>query len=172
MKNGIVAGDFLRAWIVLGFESGLRPVDLRELTVEQIDFQSKTISIVQHKTGQQHTSRFSEHCEHCLRKLPSTGKLFTVGKTGIRKWEKKLFALAKRYGFIGRKGRGLGTLRKSHATEVFKELGLAAAAQSLGHVGSTTTATKHYIDSRVRFTGILPRIDYGRSDDEREKTLR
>lgn len=163
-KSGAISGDVMRAWVMIGFETGLRPVDIRELTIDQIDFNARTISVVQHKTGNQHTCRFSELCGKAIRRIASDGKLFCIGKTGIRKWEQKLFAIAKQFGFNGRKGHGLGTLRKSHATEVFKELGLAAAAQSLGHVGSTSTATKHYIDSRVRFTGILPRFDYGRSE--------
>lgn len=171
-KNGIRAGDMLKAWILLGFETGLRPVDLRQLTLSDIDFDSCVISITQHKTGQHHTSRFSQRTAAAIRAIATSGKIFTIGKTGIRKWEQKLYSIAKnRLGFHRRKGFGLGTLRKSHATEVFKEMGVAAAAQSLGHVGSTTTATRHYIDSRVRFVGILPRLDNGRSDETRAEQV-
>lgn len=159
LRNGTPASDVMRAWVLLGFETGLRPVDLRLLTLEDFNFNDMVVMIVQHKTGNQHTCRFSERTAQAVKAICSKGSVFAIGKTGIRKWEKKLFALASlHFGFETRKGSGLGTLRKSHATEVFKEMGIAAAAQSLGHVGSTTTATRHYIDSRVRFSGILPTL--------------
>jgi integrase len=159
LRNGIRGSDLMRAWVLLGFETGLRPVDLRLVAYEDFDFQEMVVRIVQHKTGNQHTSRFSQRTAEAVKAICSKGPIFSIGKTGIRKWEKKLFAMASgHFGFQPRKGSGLGTLRKSHATEVFKEMGIAAAAQSLGHVGSTTTATRHYIDSRVRFSGILPTL--------------
>lgn len=159
MHNGIRAGDFLKAWILLGFETGLRPSDIRLLTIDSIDFQSLKISVVQHKTGVPHIASISQGTAEVLRKMPSKGRIFPLGKTGVRKWEQKLFKIAEeKFGFVRKKRYGLGTLRKSHATQIFSEHGIAAAAQSLGHSGSIETARRHYVDCRVVNTGSLPNV--------------
>jgi integrase len=154
------ASDFMYAWILFAFETGMRPGDVREITDDQIDFEERTVSIVQHKTRQPHVALLSQRTIDAIKKLSTTGLIFPLGKTGVRKWERKLYLIAKKeFGFKIRARAGIGTLRKSHATEVFTEFGLDAAARSLGHIGGTGIARKHYVDSRAINVGTLPRIE-------------
>jgi integrase len=89
-------------------------------------------------------------------KEPSRTLVFPLSKSGIRRLELILFKTAESLGFRRIRGQGLGTLRKSHATEIYKRDGESAAAESLGHVGGTRTVRQHYIDARSIKAGRLP----------------
>lgn len=154
------ASDFMRALILVSFETGLRPSDMRLIRIDQIDFKAGTIAVVQHKTRQPHVARLSQPTIEAIKRLKTTDLVFPLGKTGVCKWERKLYKIAEEnYGFCRRKRSGIGTLRKSHATEIFTEHGLDVAARSLGHVGGVLVARKHYIDSRAINSGTLPGIE-------------
>lgn len=157
LKCGIPARIFMLAWIWVGYETGFRPSDLRLLKWDLIDFDRKTITIIQHKTGRIHTSIFGPKSEELLKKLQEFNKdrVFPLAKWGVVRWERFLFIRASHAGFRRYKGQGIGTLRKCHATEVFHVSGIAAAAESLGHVSGITTARNHYVDSRYQ-RGYLP----------------
>lgn len=159
LNSGIPASHLMEAWIRLGFESGIRRDDLRNLTWEAVDLELLQVSFVQHKTKNPHTAVISSQTAQSLRRIKGTdisGRVFPIGKFGLRRWEKLLFAKASKLGFVKRRGAALGTLRKSHATEIFKSHGLSAAAESLGHVGGVRTVRAHYVDSRAMFKGRLP----------------
>ncbi len=159
-NTSIKASEFMRALILVSFETGLRPSDMRLIKIDQIDFKARTISIVQHKTRQPHVAKLSEPTIEAIKRLKTTDLVFPLGKTGVRKWEIKLYKIAEEnFSFCRRKRSGIGTLRKSHATEIFTEFGLDVAARSLGHVGGVSTARLHYIDSRAINSGTLPGID-------------
>jgi len=150
---GIPASVLMTAVCSIAYETGVRPSDWRELTWDQVDFQRRFITLVQHKTGNTHVAAFSKVSERALKDLLTYGrnKVFPVGLASMRRWEKLLFQLADRhYGFARKAGQALGTLRKSHATDVYLSHGELAAALSLGHVSGTTVARRHYIDSSAK----------------------
>lgn len=150
---GVPASLLMTAVCSIAYETGVRPSDWRELTWGQIDFEKRIITLVQHKTGNTHVAAFSRASERALKELMTYGrnKVFPVGLASMRRWEKLLFALADRhFGFKRKAGQALGTLRKSHATDVFLSHGELAAALSLGHVSGTTVARRHYIDSSAK----------------------
>lgn len=107
------------------------------------------IKIVQHKTGYLHCAKITHHTQEALEKLASYKRpyLFGLAKSTRRTWEKKLFDVAETLGFNRQYRQGLGTLRKTHATEVYRKHGIAAASESLGHRSGTRIAKDHYIDS-------------------------
>lgn len=157
LRCGIPANVFMTAWIWVGYETGIRPGDLRELRWENVDLANRTILIVQHKTRKVHAASFGEDAAAWLQRLQAFGNelVFPLCKWGVRRWEGFLYARAARFGFSRLKGQGIGTLRKSHATQIYLLHGLAAAADSLGHRGSTRTAGAHYVDSRQQ-RGLVP----------------
>jgi integrase len=155
LKNGLPAAVLLECWIRLGAETGLRPSDLRQLTWSQIDLNRRTLSLSQSKTGQPITCGFSGKTCQALRRLARLrfDRVFPIEKSGIWKWEQKLYRLAAILnGFARQHRQGLGTLRKTHATEVYREHGLAAASEALGHRSGTRVVQDHYLDSRSRRT--------------------
>ena len=158
LKIGISRADFLLAWILVGYDTGLRPVDLRLLLWNDVDLEQGRIIITQHKTRQPHTAILSENSIHSLLKIekPARPRVFPMGKGGMRKLELLLFAAASQIGFRRSRGQGLGTLRKTHATAIYEAEGEHAAAESLGHVGGTRTVRASYIDSRSIRSGRLP----------------
>jgi integrase len=150
LKNGLPAGLLLESWVRLGVETGLRPGDLRLLTWDHVSLEECKVSTCQHKTGSPIVCRFSEKTRSVLKELKRFrfSNIFPIGKAGIWKWEQRLFRLADRLrGFRRQHGQGLGVLRKTHCTEIFKRYGLAAAAESLGHRSGTKIVRDHYIDS-------------------------
>lgn len=150
-KCGIPASELLVAWILVGYETGLRPGDLRRLTWDHVDLELNTVTIAQHKTGNMHLSVIGPESAAALKILfdYEMNDVFPTGKSGMRRWELKLFRDAAKHGFRRSKRQGLGVLRKSHATEIAREHGVGTAAQSLGHKSGTKTAIDHYIDPRV-----------------------
>lgn len=149
LRCGLPASLLLQLLVRLGTETGLRPGDLRLLRWNQIDLAKRTIQLTQHKTGGAITVEISPETVVLLdlaRKYHHE-LVIPLQKSGIRKWESRLYALASSIGFVRRPGQGLGTLRKTHATEVYRKHGIAAASESLGHRSGTRIAKDHYIDS-------------------------
>ena len=158
LQCGIPMGALLRAWVRVGYDTGLRPIDLRLLEWSAVDLAAGTIDIVQHKTSRPHNAKLSPAAVAALDAIssPSRSHVFPLSKGGMRRLELKLFDLARRLGFRRNRGQGLGTLRKSHATQIYEKEGEYAAAESLGHVGGTRTVRANYIDSRSIRQGRLP----------------
>ncbi len=151
LKCGVPARVFMTAWLWLGYETGLRPSDLRELTWRAVDFEQRTVAFVQHKTGGAHTAMFDQALPS-LQELQLFGfdRVFPLCKWGVGRWESILYArAAKLFGFTRLKGMGIGTLRKTHATEIYRQHGIAASAESLGHRSGSRTAMDHYVDARA-----------------------
>lgn len=158
LRCGVKTGAFLRAWVRLGYDTGLRPVDLRLLRWQDVDLGAGLISITQHKTKRAHTARLSPSSCDLLAAIerPPRDKVFPLSKSGVRRIELILFATAQKLGFRRMRGQALGTLRKSHATQIYETEGEFAAAESLGHVGGVRTVRRSYIDSRSIKAGRLP----------------
>lgn len=155
---GIQQSDLMKAWVLVGYDTGLRPIDLRLMRWVNIDFEYGTVSVTQHKTRRTHTALLSEESKNALKAIrsPERDLVFPIGKGGCRRLELMLFDAAKRFGFRRVRGQGIGTLRKSHATEIYKSEGEVAAAESLGHVGGVRTVRASYIDHREVRQGRLP----------------
>jgi integrase len=157
LKIGIPARDLMRALLWLSFETGLRPSDWLRVRFDQFDLDNGLVRIVQHKTGKAHVANIGVCTIEAIRKiqLPLRAEVIPLLKSGVRKWELQLFAHAeKTTGFKRRKGQALGTLRKTHGTEVCREHGIEAAAHSLGHVSGTRVARRHYVQADVWMTPI------------------
>lgn len=148
LRCGLYAKDLLRAVIWIGFETGLRPSDWTQVRFADVDMSAGRIAIVQHKTSKPHYAAIGPDTLVAIRKveLPVRERLVPLTKGGMRRWELKLFKHASKHtGFQRMKGQALGTIRKTHGTQVCIEHGLEAAAQSLGHVSGTRVARRHYV---------------------------
>lgn len=156
-KEGVPAGLLLRAWVLVGYASGLRPSDLRLLKWGQIDFTTGSLTLVQHKTNHHHTARLDLAAANALQAIraPIRERIF-ISKSAMSRWERRLYKIAAIYGFKRKRGQGLGTLRKSHATEICRLQGLNAAAESLGHVSGSAIARLHYVQPDALRPGTLP----------------
>lgn len=145
LLSGLAASDLMRAWVIVGYESALRPSDMRRLSPRSI--LGSRIVVVQHKTGQPHSCTLSPTALESLQPLIAIGgeTLFPSSKDTIRRWELLLFESAKEYGFTRQRRQGIGTLRKTNATEVCRRDGIDAAAKSLGHISGTMIARRHYV---------------------------
>lgn len=144
LRCGIRASVLLNAWVWLGYESGIRPGDILRLSTDKV---SDVVTIVQHKTGKPHSFRLSPTALAALQPLMSEDResVFGLPRSTARRWELALFRAAANHGFTRRKGQALGTLRKTHGTEVCRSSGLEAAASSLGHVSGTEIARRSYV---------------------------
>jgi integrase len=122
---------------------------LRLITWRQLDFASQRITLAQHKTGGVVTRGFSVPTKDKLLELNRYGfdRILPMSKTVMRRLEGKLFLAASELGFVRQRGQGLGVLRKTHGTEVYRDHGIAAAAESLGHSSGVRVTRRHYIDS-------------------------
>lgn len=157
LRNGMAARDLMRALLWLSFETGMRPSDWLRVRFDQFDLDIGVVRLVQHKTGKAHSASVGPCTIEAIRKIqfPVRVELIPLLKGGVREWELKLFAHAERTtGFKRRRGQALGTLRKTHGTEVCRERGIEAAAQSLGHVSGTRVARRHYVQADVLMTPI------------------
>jgi integrase len=143
--NHGTAAELMRAWVLLGYESGLRPGDMRRLT--PADVARNVISITQNKTGRPHSFAITAATRAALEPLIAAGNptIFPASKRQVEKWEARLFAASKTFGFFKQYRQGLGTLRKTNATEICRRDGVTAAARALGHVSGVAIALKHYI---------------------------
>ena len=146
LSNGIDGSKYMKAAVLFGYDVGLRPTDLRLITWHSID--GRRVLFDQRKTGYGHVGQISEATLQALIRIkyPKRERPFHLSKGGMRRWEKRLYSEAKALGFVRYKGQGFGTLRKSHATEIARRDGVAAAAKSLGHVSGITIALTHYIE--------------------------
>jgi integrase len=160
MRNGMAVADFLRAWLWVGYQTGIRPSDMRLLRWDNLDTQINRMAIVQHKTSVPHSTPLPNESLSALERIraPERELVFPLTKGGVRRWELLLYAMAKQHGFVRRKGQGLGTLRKVHATHVYIESGDSAAAESLGHIGGTRTVRESYIATEAFQRGRTPRM--------------
>lgn len=159
LKIGIKASDYLKAWLWTAFDTGLRPSDMFELRWDQINLEERKIPLTQHKTSKPHCTFLSDESVVCLKAIrePLRDLVFPLRWGGVRRYADKLFREAKSAGFVKRSGENLGTIRKTHATEMFLEHDAAAAAESLGHVSGSRIAKLHYIDSRAVRKYSIPR---------------
>lgn len=144
LRCGMKASELLKAWVWLGYESGIRPSDILRLSADQI---GATVTITQHKTGKPHSFQLSPDALAALQPLigEERERVFGMPRSTARRWELALFKAAAAHGFLRRKGQALGTLRKTHGTEVCRASGLEAAASSLGHVSGTAIARRSYV---------------------------
>lgn len=144
MRNGVFAKDLMKAWIWIAYESGLRPGDMRRLRASNLN--GNELSLVQHKTKVVHSCGLSPEAVKAVKAIARDSELlFPASRNSIRRWELRLFNHAQAFGFARRRGQGLGTLRKTHGTEVCRSYGVEAAARSLGHVSGTEIAKTYYI---------------------------
>lgn len=166
--RSISAQDYLSAWLWFGYDTGLRSYDIRSVEWSAIDLHKGCVTLSQHKTSNPHRAAIGPDTVDALRAilLPERVKVFPLSKGGMRRWELLLYRAAQSNGFARRKGQGLGTLRKTHATEVYIEEGEEAAAESLGHVGGVRTVRRSYIDHRAVRQGRLPRRPNGRTESD------
>jgi integrase len=145
LRCGLSARDMLTAWILVAYETGLRPGDI--MMLKSTDIEGNVIRIVQRKTGNVHCCSITNSTSVALSRLctPKRQYLFGLPKSTRRKWELLLFQIAENLGLTRKYRQGLGTLRKTHATEVCRISDANAAALSLGHVSGSEIARKHYI---------------------------
>lgn len=153
------APKILRALLLVGYDTALRPSDLRLIQWDQIDFTTSTVTLSQSKTKRVHTAMLGIESISALKliQMPARKKIFPLTKDQMRRLTDKLFAEAEKLDFHRRKGQAIGTLRKLHATVQYEDHGASVAAESLGHVGGIRTVLKHYVDARSIKTGRLPR---------------
>lgn len=152
LKCGLPRALVMEAWIRLGVETGLRPSDLRAITWDCVNLRENRISLVQNKTRHPILCGFSDSTAKILKRLKpyQFDNVLPVSKTVVWKMEQRLYRIASNCGFKRRKRQGIGMLRKTHGTEVYREHGLSAAAESLGHRSGEKIARDHYVDSRVQ----------------------
>lgn len=149
LRCGLQASALLRAYVLFAAETGLRPSDLRRLRADQIDPVTGNVNLTMHKTGFDISKQVSGVTLAALQPLLAIDSetLFVLDKSGLAYWSKRLFDIATRtHGFKRKRGQGLGTLRKFHATEVCRLRGMEAAAIALGHRSSAVTR-KHYVEA-------------------------
>lgn len=145
LRCGVDASQLMTAVVMLGYTSGLRLKDQRLLKPD--DLSGTILSVLQNKTGHPHTIDIGADAAAALQPLIAIGgkKMLPVAERTLRTWTDRLFTSAEANGFNKRVGQGIGTLRKTGATEVARISGLEAAARFLGHKGGTETARRHYV---------------------------
>lgn len=145
LQCGIPASDLMEGWIRVAYESALRPSDLYRIRWE--DLEGNRIAIAQHKTGGPHTIALSDLAVRSIERLKPSGSrtIFILKKSGLRRWELKLFEAAAAHGFTRRVGQSTGTLRKTSATEVARVEGIEAAANHLGHRSGAAVTRDYYV---------------------------
>ncbi len=145
LRCGLDASQLMTAVVMLGYMSGLRLKDQRLLKPD--DLSGTILSVLQNKTGHPHTIDIGVDATAALMPLIEVGgkHMIPVAERTLRTWTERLFAIAEANGFNKRERQGIGTLRKTGATEVARIGGLEAAARFLGHKGGTETARRHYV---------------------------
>ncbi len=105
MRCGIPATDLLIARIRIGFETGLRAGDVLRLTFSQLD--GNEIRLVQRKVKRPHKVEISMHTVHAIDviRFPERELIFPLTKSGLRHWEKRLYAKAAELGVNKRRGK-------------------------------------------------------------------
>ena len=146
LRSGLTASDLMTAWIHVGYETGMRPKDIRLL--KRTALSGNVLTITQHKTKHPAAWRLSDRAMDALQPLltVSADRLFVQSRNTIRRWELRLYDAAKPFGFHRERGCGIGTLRKTAATETCRaEQSIEAAARLLGHVSGTAIARRFYV---------------------------
>jgi integrase len=141
-RSGCPKAAFLKAWILLGFESGLRAGDLHELKVAHFSLDYSVLSTYAHKTGESIDRRLSPYCASAVSDLASLSPDGHLFKWAIgRRWLKRHFsALVRSCHLPG----SIKWLRRTGAT--------ACEAQSPGsstaYCGHRTAglSLRHYVD--------------------------
>ena len=162
LKCGLKVSELMNAWVSVAYETGLRPKDM--MLMKHSSIVGNHVFIVQNKTQQPHICTLSPSTLAAVGRLKREGCEFVFGlpKSTMRKYELRLFELAETFGFSKQKGQSVGTLRKTHGTEVARTHGLQAAAQALGHISGTQIARDHYVQpDALALPPTPPEIDYG-----------
>lgn len=154
LRSGASLGQFLRAWILLGYEAGARRGDLFSMTREHID--GDTLRWTQHKTGDPIVKVLSPAC------LEAVGAMLAASPDGtILGWVcKRRRAMSVMKAHLKQCGLS-GTskwLRRSGATHI-EMVAPGKASLHLGH-RTATLAAQAYIDwGQVRkTTPVTPRL--------------
>lgn len=157
LKIGVCVRDYFRALLLTAYDTGLRPSDLFVIRWSQYDRQSRSITLIQHKTGKPHIAFLADETVAAIDSIHGRRDgIFPLTWGGVRRWMERIFEHASRHGFVRVAGKNLGTLRKTNATEIYIVDGEAAAAESLGHASGTRIVRKSYIDHRARRLYSIP----------------
>ena len=138
--SGCKERTFWRAWVLLGYESGIRFGDLHDLRVSSL--RGSRLTVLQHKTKQPIGKRLSEPCVAALHEMAARSTDGTMFKWALsRRWVMVKFA-----GVVSQAGLCGSTkwLRRSGATHV-EIAHPGSASRFLGHL-SPGLAQKHYLD--------------------------
>jgi integrase len=136
---------FLRAYILVAWDTGLRPSDMVLICFSQVT-EAGVLAHIQHKTSQPIICQLKPETVEALRKIAAPKRERIFGDLACRDWCYRLFTrLVKRAGLTGSPKK----LRKSAATCV-EAAGLnagidGAATKFLGHL-TQDLARVHYID--------------------------
>jgi integrase len=138
--SGCPHRPFWRAWVLLGYESGLRMGDLHNLRASAV--RRGRLYVVAHKTGQPIGKRLTRECAAAVDELVARGDGQTVFKWALaRTW---LFLHFKRVVEAAGLRGSTKFLRRSGATHV-EATQPGTARAFLGHK-SIGLAEKHYLD--------------------------
>lgn len=141
--SGCKHRPYWRAWVLLGYESGLRFGDLHQLRCSSV--RGSRLTVLQHKTKQPIAKRLSPECVDALHQLVPLSPDGTIFKWALsRRWVIVLFK-----GVCAAAGLEGSTkwLRRSGATAV-EMVSPGSAQRFLGHL-SPGLAQKHYIDQSL-----------------------
>jgi len=130
---------FWRAWILGGYETGVRFGDLFSLRVAQL--KGSRLNLIQHKTGQPIGKILSQPAAHAMAELAAAGDGQTIFRWAISR--KHIFLNSKR--LVAEAGLCGSTkwLRRSGATAV-ERTHPGSASKFLGHL--SPTVCRHYLD--------------------------
>jgi integrase len=153
-KTGVAVKDVLPAWIMLGFESGLRLHDLLELRAE--NYRNGCVTVRAHKTGKVAVRRLTLRCRAMLETLLSRSPDGTVFRWTIprRRAIKTWRAFLDRHNIPG----SSKWLRRSAATQL-ESVEPGAAAKFLDH-SNPAVARRHYIDQTLLGSAPAPRTPW------------
>lgn len=143
---GPLASELMTAWLLLAYETALRPSDLLLLRFSCFDYKQGIVSLVDHKTGNPNCLYLTDRTMAAIKCLDwGQPTVFGLTKSGMRRWELKLFAAAKAHGFDRQRGQATGTIRKTAATETTRVQGVEAAAALLNHKSGSRVTIEHYV---------------------------
>ncbi len=144
---GLPARDVWTAWVLLAWDTALRPCDLLNLTREHL--RGGILLLVQKKTGFPLMCRLRPETLAAVDRLfpPEREKIFAFSRSQVDYWWEKIRQLS------GLKG-STETIRRSRAS--FAEACLPGSAQRvLGH-RTPGLCYKHYIDPTILYSPELP----------------
>ncbi len=143
---GPTAAELMNAWVLLAYETALRPSDLLLLRFDCFDYRQNLVTLTDHKTGNPNCLYISDRAMSAVKNLDWGQKtVFGLTKSGMRRWELKLFSAAKSYGFERQRRQATGTIRKTAATETTRIAGIEAAAALLNHRSGSRVTLEHYV---------------------------